>query len=111
MDIKTLEEQVKAAITAFDNNRVALYAAAEKQGGDDAVNNLAAQYEALGAQYEQLLANELAANDPAYEDLSNQAAQETKALKESITTMNDINQTISALSTVITVVASIAALV
>jgi len=99
------------AITSFDNNRVALYAAAYAQGGDDAVNTLAAKYAALSTQYQQLLASELAVNDPAYQNLSDRAGQETAALKNSITTMNDINQTISALSTVITAVAGIVALV
>ena len=110
MDNKALEAAVLAAISSFDDNRPALFAAAKKQGGDGAVNQLLQQYNALRQQYNTLLASELAVNDPAYAGLSDQAGKEAVALKASITTMNDINQTITILSTVVSVVASVAAL-
>jgi hypothetical protein len=111
MDIHALEDAILAAINSFDDNRVALLAAAEAQGGDPAVNNLLAKYTALRSEYVNLLASELAADDPAYGDLSDQAGQEAASLQTSITTLDDINETITILSTVISVVASIVALV
>jgi hypothetical protein len=111
MDIHELEDAILAAINSFDDNRDALLEAAEKQGGDPAVNNLEAQYQDLRSKYTDLLASELAANDPAYANLSDQAGAEAASLQTSITTLNDINETITILSTVISVVASIVALV
>ena len=111
MDIHELEDAIMAAIDSFDDNRLALLAAAKAEGGDTAVNNLLAQYQDLRDKYNGLLEAELAANDPAYADLSEQAGQEAKNLQNSINTLNDINTTITILSTVISVVASIVDLV
>jgi hypothetical protein len=111
MDIAALENTIMEAINSFDTNRTALLAAAQTQGGDDAVNTLLAKYASLRAQYIRLIAAELAVNNDAYVGLSDRAGAETEALKRSIRSMNDINQTITIFSTVIGVVASIAALV
>jgi hypothetical protein len=111
MDIHKLEDAILAAINSFDDNRVALLATAEAQGGDPAVNNLEVKYVALRSEYVKLLASELAVNDPAYTNLSDQAGTEAVSLQTSIAMLNYINETITILSTVVSVVASIVALV
>jgi hypothetical protein len=111
MDATTLQNTVLDAINSFDDNREALLTAAQQQGGDDAVNKLLANYATLRGQYRQLIAAELAVNNPAYGDLSDRACAEATSLQNSISSMKDINQIITTTSTVIGMVASVAALV
>ncbi len=111
MDLTQLQDKLAQTIQQFNDNRAGILANASQQGGQDAVTAMEDKYEVLNEQYNQMLAAALDVNNAAYGNLSDRAGAEADILQASVTDLTDIDQTITALSTVISVVATIVTLV
>jgi len=111
MDIETIKSNLLTVIKQFNDNRANILSAANQQGGQDAVAKLEANFDDLNNQYDQLLEQELDVNNAAYSGLSDQADSETTQLQASLSNLQDINQTITLCSSVISTVASIVTMV
>ena len=102
-----LKNSLSAAISQYNAKRTQLLQAALQSGGQDAVQALEDKYDALRNAYNEILQKELDENNAQYEQLTSAAATEVDKLKESVQQLNNINDTISLVTSVLNLVARV----
>lgn len=100
-----MEEGLKAAlsqaIAGFNNKRSEILQAAFSNGGQESVNKIEQEYDALRDAYFELLKRELDKNNHLYERLISAASTETGKLGKSVEQISNINNIIDLTTSVV----------
>ena len=103
-----MQEQLKTALSQaigeFNNRRAEILEQAFNEGGRPAVTRLVEEYDALRDAYFEILRRELDANNHLYEKVLTAANNEVEKLEESISQLNNINEIINLITSVINLV-------
>lgn len=103
-----MEEQLKSnlslAIGEFSDKRAAILQLAYSEGGQAAVERLEQEYDALRNAYFEILQKQLDRNNHLYEQLTTVANEETGRLRASVGELAHINDIITLLGAVVSLV-------
>ncbi len=104
MDTQQLTANIAQAITDFNNNRFQILQLAFQNGGQNEVTRLEQEYDALRDAYFEIIQAQLDKNNHLYDQLTTATNTETDKLKTSIAQLNNINNIINLLTSVVNLI-------
>lgn len=99
-----LLDSLNKSIESFNRNRVAILKKAFDEEGDDAVNKLEQEHDALRDAYFEVLKRQLDQNNHRYEELMKEATSEAKEIEKAIDRLERVSQILNAMAQTVSIV-------